>query len=64
MKFYIKEKILSFGDNFTITDVGGNPAFMVKGQIFSFGNKLSLYWRFRKHPLHLGISYSSGPSDT
>ena len=43
MRFYIKEKIFSFGDNFAITDEKGNSTFIVKGQVFSFGNKLRLY---------------------
>lgn len=43
MRFYIREKVFSFGDDFTITDERGNVAFTVKGQVFSFGNKLRLY---------------------
>ena len=43
MRLYIREKIFSFGDNFSITDENGNEAFRVLGQVFSFGNKLRLY---------------------
>ena len=43
MRFYIREKYFSFGDDFIITDERENVAFRVKGQVFSFGNKLRLY---------------------
>ena len=41
--FYIREKVFSFGDNFTIKDIDGYHAYKVKGQVFSLGNKLRLY---------------------
>lgn len=43
MNFYIKEKIFSIGDKFSITDVSGNDVFKVEGKIFSLGNKLRIY---------------------
>ena len=43
MKFYIKEKIFSIGDHFTIKDLSGNDVFNVVGKIFSLGNKLRIY---------------------
>ena len=43
MKFYIREKIFSIGDSFSIKDVSGNDVFIVEGRIFSFGNKLRIY---------------------
>lgn len=43
MKFYIREKIFSIGDNFSIKDVSGNDIFNVQGKIFSMGNKLRIY---------------------
>lgn len=43
MNFYIKEKIFSIGDKFSIMDVSGNDVFKVEGKIFSIGNKLRIY---------------------
>lgn len=43
MIFYIREKVFSFGDDFTIKDIDGYDAYKVKGKVFSFGNKLRLY---------------------
>ena len=43
MIFQVREKIFSFGDDFTITDEQGNDVFVVKGKVFSLGNKLHLY---------------------
>ena len=43
MKFYVREKVFSFGDNFTIKDINGYDAYKVVGKVFSFGNKLRLY---------------------
>lgn len=43
MKYYIKQKVFSFGDNFFIYDEHGNEIFYVQGDVFSFGKKLHLY---------------------
>jgi len=43
MKYAIKQKIFSFGDNFTIRDEYDNDCFIVKGKVFSFGDKLRIY---------------------
>jgi uncharacterized protein YxjI len=37
----MKERILSWGDDFTIKDESGRDAFYVDGKVFSFGDKLS-----------------------
>ena len=37
----MRERILSWGDDFTIKDGSGNDVFVVDGQVFSFGDKLS-----------------------
>lgn len=42
MIFYIREKVFSFGDSFTIRDVNGYDAYKVIGKVFSLGNKLRL----------------------
>ena len=43
MNFYIREKIFSIGDKFSIKDTSGNDVFNVEGKIFSMGNKLRIY---------------------
>ena len=38
----MRERILSWGDDFTIKDADGRDAYYVDGKVFSFGDKLSL----------------------
>lgn len=42
MKFYIKQKIFSIGEKFTIYDENGNDAFYVEGEFFTLGRKFHL----------------------
>ena len=42
MRYLIRQKIFSFGDNFTIKNELEQDCFKVYGRIFSFGNKLHL----------------------
>ena len=41
MRYMMRERILSWGDDFTIKDADGRVAFHVDGKVFSFGDKLS-----------------------
>ena len=41
MRYVMKEKIISWGDDFKIRDESGRDVFYVDGQVFSFGDKLS-----------------------
>ena len=41
MRYIMRERILSWGDDFTITDADGRDAYYVDGKVFSVGNKLS-----------------------
>jgi uncharacterized protein YxjI len=41
MRYVMKERILSWGDDFRIRDEDGNDVFYVDGKVFSFGDKLS-----------------------
>lgn len=41
MRYLMRERILSWGDDFTIKDANGNDVFSVDGKVFSFGDKLS-----------------------
>ena len=41
MRYLMRERVFSWGDDFTIKDANGNDAFYVDGKVFSFGDKLS-----------------------
>ncbi len=43
MKLYVKQKVFSWGDNFTVKDAMGEDRYIVKGEVFTFGNKLHVY---------------------
>lgn len=43
MKLYIKQKVFSWGDKFTVKDSSGTDRYFVEGEIFSFGKKLHVY---------------------
>lgn len=43
MKLYIKQKVFSFKDKFTVKDEYGQDKYFVEGEIFSFGKKLHVY---------------------
>ena len=42
MLFQINEKFWSFGDDFRISDENGRPVYLIDGEAFSWGDKLSL----------------------
>jgi len=41
MRFVMKQKIISWGDDFTIKDESGRPLFVVDGKALSWGDQLS-----------------------
>lgn len=41
MRYVMRQKILAWGDDFTIRDGNGRDVFLVDGRAFSFGDKLS-----------------------
>ena len=43
MNLYIKQRVFSWNDKFSIFDENGNERFYVEGEMFSFGKKLHLY---------------------
>ena len=45
MKLYMKQKVFSWGDKFTVKDVYGQDKYYVEGEIFSWGKKLHVYDR-------------------
>ena len=43
MKLYLKQKIFTWGDKFSVYDENGTPRYQVEGEVFTFGKKLHLY---------------------
>ena len=43
MKLYIREKVFSWGDQFTVKDESGNDKYIVRGEVFTWGKKLHVY---------------------
>jgi uncharacterized protein YxjI len=43
MTLYIKQKVFSWKDKFTIKDAAGNDRYYVEGELFSWGHKLHVY---------------------
>ena len=41
MRYLMRQKVFSFGDDFTIKNQDGGDVFLVDGRAFSFGKKLS-----------------------
>ena len=42
MRYLLRQKLLAFGDDFTIQDEAGRDVFLVDGRAFSLGDKLAL----------------------
>ena len=42
MNLYIKQKVFSFGDSFTIYNEQGDPCFLARGEVFSLGKRLHI----------------------
>ena len=45
MTLYIRQKVFSWGDQFTVKDQFGQDKYTVQGEIFSWGKKLHIYDR-------------------
>ena len=45
MKLYMKQKIFSWSDTFTVKDAAGEDRYFIEGEVFSFGKKLHVYDR-------------------
>ena len=43
MNLYMKQRVFSWGDKFSIYDAQGNERYHVEGEIFTLGKKLHLY---------------------
>ena len=53
MKLYMKQKVFTFVDKFSIYDELGNEAYWVEGELFSIGKKLDLFDSFNNHKAHI-----------
>lgn len=42
MRYLIRQRVFSFGDNFAIKDENQQDRYIVQGKVFSFGDKLKL----------------------
>ena len=45
MKLYMKQKVFSWADTFTVKDQLGEDKYSIKGEVFSWGKKLHVYDR-------------------
>jgi uncharacterized protein YxjI len=45
MKLYVKQKVFSWADQFTVKDAAGEDRYTVKGELFSWGKKLHIFDR-------------------
>ena len=43
MRFYMKQKVWSWREEFSICDEQGVPRYYVRGELFSWGHKLHIY---------------------
>lgn len=43
MKLYIKQKVFTWGDKFSVKDINGEDRYYVEGEVFSWGKKLHVY---------------------
>ncbi len=43
MKLYMKQKVFSWGDKFSVTDESGEVLYYVEGEMFTLGHKLHIY---------------------
>ena len=43
IKLYLKQKVFSWGDRFTVKDSQGRDRYFAEGEVFSFGKKLHIY---------------------
>lgn len=53
MKLYMKQKVFSWKDKFSIYDESGNMAYRVEGEIFTIGKKLNLFDKDNSQKAHI-----------
>ncbi len=53
MKLYIKQKVFSLGERFTVKDEYGNDRYFIDGEFFSIPKRFHIYHANGKHLLYL-----------
>jgi len=53
MRLYIKQKVFSFKDRFTIVDEFENVIYTVEGKVFSLGKKLKIFDAFQEEVAYI-----------
>ncbi len=48
MKLYMKQKVFSWGDKFSVYDETGGEKYFVKGEVFSLGKRLHVFDKTQK----------------
>ena len=61
MKLYIKQKVFSWRDRFSVCDGRSEPCYTVEGEIFTWGRKLHIRdMAERELAFHYGMPEGSG----
>ncbi len=53
MKYYIKQQVFSWSDQFDVQDSNGKSIYTIKGQLFSWGKKLTAYDKEGREVLYI-----------
>lgn len=53
MKLYIKQKIFSWNDKFSVYDANGEERYFVEGEFFSWGKKLHVYDKLQREAVFI-----------
>ena len=56
MRYYIKQKVFSWRDRFTIKDSNGQDVYFVESELFSWGKKLYVTDRNGNEVLYIQLS--------
>lgn len=53
MKLYIRQKVFSWADQFTVKDASGEDRYLIRGELFSWGKKLRVYDRQQQEAAYI-----------
>ncbi|WP_225744937.1 LURP-one-related/scramblase family protein [Marinilactibacillus sp. Marseille-P9653] len=53
MKYFIKQKVFSFNNQFSVKDESGQALYQVEGKMLSLGNKLRIYNMYQEEVLYI-----------
>ncbi len=53
MKLYIKQKVFTWGDKFTVKDSAGVDRYFVEGEVFTLGKRLHVYNRHQQEQAYI-----------